>query len=254
MKTRLSVAVVSGLFVLWLPTVAHAGACTKWAEVVPDGRVSAPVDVTSTDDLRVVLRGVGGHSYSVQVTQLDFFNNISVFFGPAGNACATADIAGLRRTEAIDPVVDPSTSERGSFTATIANFYAARVAMSNGTHAVTYTVSDTTLYNPHWSTFGGFFTSWGFHNTTNATINGNLRVINSAGTEVANVNFAIPSGTVVFRDTRSTDLNLAAQQAGSAIFTHDGPPGAIQADAFFLNGDASVVVPSEFKPIREAAH
>lgn len=110
---------------------------------------------------------------------------------------------------------------------------------------------ETTMFSPRWSTFGGFFTSWGFHNTTNATIMGTLRVINSAGTEVANVTFDIPPGQVVFRDTRATNLNLAANQAGNAIFTHNGPPGAIQADAFFLNADATVVVPGKFETARQ---
>lgn len=111
-------------------------------------------------------------------------------------------------------------------------------------------VVETTLINPRWSTFGGFYTSWGLRNNSNVTVNSTLTILDAAGGVVTTASFAILPGQVVFRDTRPTDLNLSPNQAGSALFTHDGPPGAITADAFLVNENSvpSVVVAAKFEP------
>lgn len=113
---------------------------------------------------------------------------------------------------------------------------------------------ETTLFSPRWSTFGGFYTSWGIQNTTNAAINVTLRVIpGGSSTPLATATFSVDPGEVVFRDTRPTDLNLAANQAGNVVLTHNGPPGAIQADAFMVNESGAVVeaIPAKFDPARQ---
>jgi hypothetical protein len=113
-------------------------------------------------------------------------------------------------------------------------------------------VSDTTQYNPRWSTFGGYSTQWGFHNTTNTTISGTLKIYTTAGALVSNTTFNILSGRVVFKT--SSGLAIAASQSGNAVFTHNGPPGAIQADGYMISGDGKTIVPTKFAPVRETVH
>ena len=118
------------------------------------------------------------------------------------------------------------------------------------TSEYTIQVFDTTLLSPRWSTFGGFFTSWGFQNNTDRTITGTLTLIDSGGTTVATASVTIPPGLVVFRDTRPTDLSVAANQAGNVIFSHDGLEGELSADGFLLTVAADVVVPVKFQTPR----
>ncbi len=102
-------------------------------------------------------------------------------------------------------------------------------------------LSETTLFDPRWSTFGGFHTEFGFRNTTNATINGTLTLLNDDGTVNTTSSFAIPANGTVFRDTRAaaligpTGLEVPNDSKGSAQFTHDGPPAAVVADAFIVH-------------------
>lgn len=118
-------------------------------------------------------------------------------------------------------------------------------------------VVETTLFSPRWSTFGGFYTSWGINNTTNASCSVTLDVRTSGGVAVGGspVTFAVAAGAIVFRDTRPTDLNVAANQAGKVILNHNCPPGGIQADAFMSNENTTpfAVIPVKFEP-RTAEH
>lgn len=266
MKTKLGLTTLAGILILLgLPGVAQAQCNNPTFDIVlADGRpraITIAFNVSGTFVSGVLFRAAPGRSYSVEVFAEESLFVSEVFLGAANaTTCPLTNAAGVRVTTDIEPRgVFGSVPMRFSFTATApitsstSPFYIVRMRNpSSGTApTVTITVSDTTLFSPRWSTFGGFFSSWAFHNTTNATITGNLRVINNTGTEVANVTFPILSGQVVFRDTRATNLNLAANQAGNAIFTHNGPPGAIQADAFFLNAAATVVVPGQFEPVRQ---
>lgn len=104
-------------------------------------------------------------------------------------------------------------------------------------------IEETTLFSPRWSTFGGFYTTWGFQNTTNTDLSVTLRVFTAGNpSPIATSTFAVNANTVVFRDTRPTDLDLAAGQAGSVVVTHNGPPGAILMDGFMTNENGTVFV------------
>jgi hypothetical protein len=121
----------------------------------------------------------------------------------------------------------------------------------------TYSVSETTLYNPLWSTFGGFETFYRIQNTTNEDINVTLTLVNDGGTAVANTTLAVPAGaTAPTRNTGPSGLNVPDNQAGQAILTHDGPPGAIQADGFLGNFSVfpPVVLPIKITTARETVH
>lgn len=239
------------LALLFLPLFSYAEgtSCGFPTVIVPEGRIMESTIPNGTT-FWFLFDTQSGLSHSIEIKDpLEAWNN--AFLGtlvvfPTGS-CTGADPSGS--TVNITPEI-PSSGRRVSLTSTATRQWFTFTNNTGATRPYTISVTETTQFSPRWSTFGGFFTSWGFQNTTNATINGNLRGITGAGTEVANATFAIPSGVVVFRDTRSTDLNLAPDQAGSVIFTHDGPPGAVRVDGFMLTVAADIVVPVQFGPRR----
>lgn len=106
---------------------------------------------------------------------------------------------------------------------------------------------DTTLFNPRWSTYGGFTTQWGFNNLSHSAISGKLTIYDSVGNVLKSVDLTLAAGKSTFRTSSPSDLNLPANNVGSAMFAYVGPAGAIQADAYFLNANATVIVPSKFE-------
>jgi hypothetical protein len=106
-------------------------------------------------------------------------------------------------------------------------------------------VTDTTLYNPRWSTYGGFETSWGFANTTAFDISATLTVLDQNGSVLKTEQLTLKAG--LFTGLRAVfDFKVPADHAGDATLAFIGPPGGIVADAYFLNGNATVIVPSMF--------
>ncbi len=118
-------------------------------------------------------------------------------------------------------------------------------------------VEETTLFNPLWSTFGGFETFYRFQNATNSACSVTLRMVNDAGTVVANSTQPIPANstapTVFTGPMAQGGLNLANDQAGGATITHNCPPGAIQVDGFTGRFDlaAPVVLPIKIQTARQ---
>ncbi len=156
----------------------------------------------------------------------------------------------LTNTTTVDPSLGTEgKGARASFTATTTGFLEARIGVSSGSAPLTFKIADTTLYNARWSTSGGFRTSWGFQNTTSVTIHGTLTVYGPTGSLITSVGpFAIAPHETVFKVT-GTDV-IAPNTYGAAEFTNDGPPGAIQADAYQFNSAFSVLVPASFNPVR----
>ncbi len=119
-------------------------------------------------------------------------------------------------------------------------------------------LSETTLYNPLWSTFGGFETFYRFQNSTNSACNATLRMVNDAGTEVANTTIPMMANSTaptIFTGPMAPGggLGLADNQAGQAVITHNCPPGAIQVDGFTGRFDlaAPVVLPIKIEAARQ---
>jgi hypothetical protein len=114
-------------------------------------------------------------------------------------------------------------------------------------------ITDTTLHSPRWTTWSGFVTQYGFINTTNAAISGVLTVTDDVSGPYPPVSVTIPANGQIFEIISGTGngspgLNLAPGHAGFADFAFIGPAGAIVADAYYLNSNATVVVPSSFAP------
>ncbi len=109
-------------------------------------------------------------------------------------------------------------------------------------------IVDTTLYNPRWSTWSGFGSTWGFNNTTGASISGTFSIYDGSGSVLKTVSVTVPAGKAKFYSSGPSDLNLPNNIAGSAMFAYVGPPGALQVDAYMLNGSGTVVIPTKFEP------
>ena len=116
-----------------------------------------------------------------------------------------------------------------------AGFLTMRVHNNTSTDSsVVVSVTETTLFSPGWATFAGLNTFWSFLNTTNTTINGTITLLDSNGTQVAALGVGILPNRAVFPSTLT--LGIAANMSGTARFTHDGPPGAVLAEAAITNG------------------
>ncbi len=210
----------------------------------------------------------GGRSYSLQVTSPTQSSDIPAYtLEPAG--ALFGGVATTTDTTTTDPqIVEVEfmgshdhggrrisilVSSSGHFIFNFCN------TDSFAAHPFTLVLVETTLFNPLWSTFGGFETFYRFQNSTNSACNVTLRMINDAGTQVANTTFPIPANstvpTVFTGPTAQGGLNLANDQAGQAIITHDCPPGAIQVDGFIGRFDlaAPVVLPIRIQAAREHA-
>ena len=268
MRTRLGLTTLAGILILLgLPGVAQAQCTggTSFDIVLADGRpraVAVPFNGTGTFVLGMFFRAAPGRSYSVEVFQGRFISVIQIFLdGANASGCPLANAAGVRVTTDIEPRgVDSADLERFSFTATapITNvgspFYVVRMRNTSTTTAqtVTITVSDTTLFNPAWSTFGTFETFYSIVNTTRATLNTTLKLFDTTGTEVASFDFTnIPAGGTV--STNTSALGVANNLNGSATLTHDGPPGAIIAEAAIANFAVTpnIIQPVKFEPVRQ---
>lgn len=240
--------------VLLLPAIGYAEGTTCGFEtvIVPDGRIVEST-IPGNTTFWFLFDVEDGQSYSIQVknkiAQWGVFpGTMTVFSGT--DSCSGTSTLTTRDTNNITPRV-PNTSRRESFIAVSTRHRMELVNSSGSAIEYTFSVAETTLYSPRWSTFAGFFTSYGFQNTTNATINGTLTLVNGAGTTVATFNVAISAGLVAFTDT--IQLGVGANDAGSATFTHDGPPGAVVADAFIQNFNTSppVIQPVRFEAPRQ---
>jgi hypothetical protein len=86
-------------------------------------------------------------------------------------------------------------------------------------------VEDTTMFSPAWTTNGTFDTFWSFQNTTNAAIAGTLYLLDAGGSLVMSSSFTINVGGIFGTNTGA--LAIPRSKVGNAIFTHDGPAGAV---------------------------
>ncbi|MCI0458827.1 MAG: hypothetical protein L0Z62_17860 [Gemmataceae bacterium] len=268
MKANLSKVAV-GLAVLMTGALfpQFARAQCDFHNLVPDGRFSPTFSISSgTNDIAFFFMGVAGRSYSVEARVVSrSYNDVSAAslsanWGAAGADCPITNISGLQITNTIEPSTQPTGSRffRASFTAPSTAFYEMRVGNTSATLvSIAASASDTTLFNPLWTTAGAFETFYKFQNTTNATCNVTLRMIDTAGVERVNTTLApITAGSgSPTRNTGAGDLAVPDNLSGVATMTHDCPPGAIQGDAFAgVFGTTTAVLPLKIVAAREAAH
>jgi hypothetical protein len=146
-----------------------------------------------------------------------------------------------------DPAVFYTFGDRISWISATSDFYQVVVPNTDTINGYDYFVriTDTTLHNPRWSSFSGFVTQYAFVNNTNIDISGTLTLTDNSGATFT-ANLTIPAGTESFQTTGG--LGVPANDFGFADFAFIGPAGGITADAYFINSNATVIVPSTFAP------
>jgi uncharacterized repeat protein (TIGR01451 family) len=220
--------------------------CNVEPVVIPDGRATpATIAPGATAFFGTSLRI--GNSYSVEVKNATGDavppGVLTVFRGDDG--CGGASTLTTTNTAGVEPG-ESAGAARVSFTATGAStFYQLKLVNGGGTIPYTVTVSDTTLFSPAWSTNGAFDTFYSFQNTTGTGLNGTLTLLSTAGATISTFPVSIPAGQTASTNTAS--LSVTRNQAGTARFTHDGPPGAVVGEAAIANFSIS---PAYVQPVK----
>jgi uncharacterized repeat protein (TIGR01451 family) len=228
--------------------------CFGETVVVPDGRLTvSSIDAAATAWFGSSLRI--GNSYSVEFKNAAGSGtppgSLTVFSGD--DACSGATTLATTDTSAIDPAGGADTV-RVRFIATgDQGFFRMKLANASGS-PITYTfgVSDTTMFSPAWSTNGSFDTFYSFLNTTRVPLSGTLTLLDVTGAELSTFSLAIPAGQTASTNTAS--LGVLRNRTGTARFIHDGPPGAVLAEAAIANFSISpaYVQPVKLQAVREA--
>lgn len=261
MKTR--VVVLSTLLMIFAAASAFA-ACPAATHVVPaDGRLVDFDFVAQSSANAYQFDVTAGHSYVVEVRQdYDQVNTDLTTAVFSDSACTTA--LTTTATETADPSVSANTF-RQSFTVagTVGTpaTYTLTVTNSNASTGryVSVRVAETTLYSSVYSQGKGsgcpsacFTTYYGILNTTNKALHVTVTLYSSAGAVIgtpANLTIAANGSNV----TNTFVLGATAGSTGYALFTHDGPPGALQVGAYIENfgSNPAFTEPVPTVPIRE---
>ncbi len=249
MKAKRTVATHARLFgigilmLLGLPHAAQAAALCVFTATHTDGRILGPIGISDTSsDIGVQFFILPGRSYVIEVMamqgpQTGGFPNftLNVTTDPVCPVTDSTVGVAIRSIALTAPLGGSGTRSKSVVVGTNSpGLMNARVHSDSGPAFVVFSVTETTLFSPGWSTFGGLQTFWSFLNTTNATINGTITLLDTDGTQVAALGVGILPGRAVFPSTSA--LGVAANRSGTARFTHDGPPGAVLAEAAITNG------------------
>jgi hypothetical protein len=252
----MSRAVVKIIVLICLAAGSAAAQCGFGLEAVPDGRK----DQFSIGVNPVVfsLRAQPGHSYVFEVGNTDLTSGSSPALAVAagnltGTPCAGVTLHDLSQAA---PGVSAhlQTRERFSVIAPAGAQVLSMTLTSGSAITVYFSITDTTLYNPRWSTFSGFLTQWGFKNTSDISVNCKLTATDTLGNPKnasATISFTVAAGASVFKvigNGSTFDINAGANHGGDALAACDGPSGTMKADAYFINSTGSVIVPSTFAP------
>jgi len=230
--------------------------CVAQVFVVADGRVTArTIGAMTTQWFATSLKI--GNSYSLEFKNATGANTapgtLTVFSGDDG--CSGNSSVTFRDTAGIDPGASGG-AVRVSFTAAGSGIFY-RAELVNGSASpvdYTFTLSDTTMFSPAWSTNGPFNTYYSFQNTTGATLNGTLTLRDTAGAVLTTFPLSIPAGQTVTTNTAS--LGVTRNRTGTAKFIHDGPPGAVNTEAAIANfsTNPAYVQPVKLEAVRQSTH
>jgi uncharacterized repeat protein (TIGR01451 family) len=229
--------------------------CFNETVVVPDGRLTTSTIAAGATAWFAASVNIGNW-YSLE------FKNTSGTSTPPGtltlfrgdDGCRLMTSAAPADTSGIDPAGAGGIT-RVSFGASgTQTFFRARLVNSSPSSIpFSFGWSDTTMYSPAWSTNGSFDTFYSFQNTTGTSRVGTLTLLDATG-GVVSVIFpvTIPAGQTASLNTAS--LGVPRNRTGTARFTHNGPPGAVAAEAAIANFSISpaYVQPVKFQAAREA--
>ena len=255
MRRKVAGAVfVSALVLMLGPSLAHAEGttCANPTIIVPDGRITtSTIPSASTYFFRITSRA--GNSYSAEFhnvlgAAVQTPGTLAVF---SDGACATP----ITPTNAANTDPADLNGDRVTFTATTSQTLFALNNTSGGTITYSFTVSDTTMFSPAWSTNGTFDSFFSFLNTTGATVTGTLTLYDTTGAQLSTSPFTINANSTAATNTAA--LLTTRNKSGTAKFVHNGPPGAVLAEAAIANFTISPTPYFQgvkFQPTRESTH
>jgi hypothetical protein len=238
---------------------AESADCTAPVIIVPDGRLtqgSFPAGTTYWYGIYTQ----AGHSYFVEfVPPADnavgairpLFSYLSVY-APTDSlqSCRGVSSAVITQNSGYAPAILKSGNGAGrrvSFIAQSSGLYLVAATNIGGTGGYTFRAGDTTLFNPRWGTNGGNDVQWGFLNVSDMPVTGTLTLFDINGQVLTTIAIGIPPGGRSGRYSGSSDLNLPRNLAGSAMFSHNGPPNSIIADAFIVSSAGLAPMPVKFE-------
>ena len=246
---------VTALVLMLGPSPAHAEGTTCGAPtvIVPDGRITtSTIPNAGVYFFRITSRV--GNSYSAE------FHNV---LGPAVQTPGTLAVysdagtcaAAVAGTNAAGTDPGDVNGDRVTFTAATTATLFSLTNNSGGTLTYSFTVSDTTMFSPAWSTNGTFDSFFSFLNTTGATVTGTLTLYDTTGAQLSTSPFTINANSTAATNTAA--LLTTRNKSGTAKFVHNGPPGAVLAEAAIANFTISPTPYFQgvkFQPTRESTH
>jgi|HubBroStandDraft_4_1064222.scaffolds.fasta_scaffold00421_14 hypothetical protein len=259
MPLRLFVISLAVCAVLLPLGVAESTDCTSPVIVIPDGRLTQSSFPQNTTFWYGIF-AQAGHSYSVEFeppadnylnATRPQFSALGVF-GPTDylQACRGSSSVAVTQNSGYAPVILKSgngAGRRASFTALSAGLHLVSVTNVAGTGGYSFRAVDTTLITIRWNTSTGYDALWVLTNTSDMPITGTITAIDMNGQVIAAMHISIPPGGRVARSSAVGDMNLPRNAAGWAMFSHNGPPNAIVAEAFMIGPTSTL--PEKFEPL-----
>ena len=241
--------------------VAERSDCLAPVLIIPDGRITQgtfPLNTTYWYGIYAQ----AGHSYSVEFeppadnylnTIRPQFSGLTVF-DPSDTlqGCRGNSSLAFTPNSGYAPAINKNSNGAGrrvSFIARSSGLHLIAVSNVASTGSYTFSAADTSLFNPRWGTNGGNDVQWNFFNVSDMPITGTLTLSDNNGMVILAVTVNIPPGGRSGRNTGSSDLNLPRNLSGSAIFSHNGPPNSILADAFVTNAGLLAPMPVKLEPM-----
>ncbi len=198
------------------------------------------------------------HSYSVEFEPpADNFLNATrpqfsplAVFGPTDylQACRGSSSVTFTQNSGYAPAIlknGNGAGRRASFVAPSAGLYLVHVTNVAGTGGYSFRAVDTTLVSPRWNTATGYDALWVLMNISDMPITGTITVIGANMQVVASVPLSIPPGGRVARSSSTSDINLPRNTSGWVMFSHNGPPNSIMAEAFMIGPTSTL--PEKFE-------
>jgi len=227
--------------------LAESTNCATPVLIIADGRITQSTFPQNTT-FWYGIYAQAGHSYSVEFEPPadNYLNTSGVqfaalgVFGPGDYLAGCHGVSSVTVTQnsGYAPVIlknGNGVGRRISFTAINTGLYLIYATNVSGNGSYTFRAVDTTLFNFRWSTWNGYDNQWGFMNLSDMPITGTLTAYDSNNRAIVAVQFSIPNAGRVFRRSGPSDLNLPRDNSGYVVFSHNGPPRAVTADAYLIN-------------------
>ena len=232
---------------------AESTDCGAPVIVIPDGRLSLSTFPQNTLYWYGVY-ALAGHSYTVEFESAPYnsssatgavFSAIAVY-GPSDALVGCRGVSSVTVTpnDGYSPVIRKSpngTGRRVSFTGQSAGLYLVSISNVGNTGPYSFRVTDTTMVNPRWSTYGGYFTHWGLLNVSDMTVTGVFTVYDPSSKALASILVTLAPGTEQFHTSLPSDLNIAPNSAGYATFSHNGPTDAVIGDSYMVSPSGAII-------------